>query len=192
MPSLSFQKWDTTRRADLDEIENAHGRVRGTARGRRFATQQINHAYAVLLSSQFQGFCRDLHSECADHLARSVTPAAMEAVLKIEFHQNRKLDRGNPNPGNIGVDFNRLGVLFWAAVKAHDLRNNRWRAQLETLNDWRNAIAHQDFDPIRLGGIGTLRLETVRSWRQACGQLAVSFDAVMRTYLTDLMGSPPW
>lgn len=173
-------------------IEAAHGRVGGTTRGRRYATQQINHAYAVLLSSQFQGFCRDLHSECAPHLSQSMTVPAFETIFLSEFLQGRRLDRGNPNPGNIGVDFNRLGVAFWDNVKAHDPRNIRRRAQLETLNDWRNAIAHQDFDPIKLGGKVTLRLETVRSWRQACGQLAAAFDAVMYVYLTGLTGIPPW
>ncbi len=64
MPSLSLQKWETIRSSELDEIENAHSSVGGTTRGRRYGTQQINQAYAVLLSSQFQGFCRDLHSEC--------------------------------------------------------------------------------------------------------------------------------
>ena len=26
-----------------------------------------HHAYAMLISSQFQGFCRDFHSECVDY-----------------------------------------------------------------------------------------------------------------------------
>jgi hypothetical protein len=72
MPSISWQTWSTSRTADLDEIENAHRSVVGTGRDRRVATQQINQAYAVLLSSQFQAFCRDLHTEGAKALvARS-------------------------------------------------------------------------------------------------------------------------
>ncbi len=192
MPSLSFQKWDTLRRGELDQIENAHSRVGGTTRGRRYATQQINHSYAVLLSSQFQGFCRDLHSECVDYIAGAVTPAALQDILRAELFQNRKLDRGNPNPGNIGIDFNRLGLAFWNDVKAYDTRNNNRRISLDRLNAWRNAIAHQDFDPAKLGGTATLRLETVRSWRRASDRLAVSFDAVMRAYLVALTGAPPW
>ena len=180
------------RRAELDQLESAHGLVGGTARGRRFATQQINHAYAVLLSSQFQGFCRDLHSECAVSLAGAVTPTAYEAILRTEFLQNRKLDKGNPNPGNIGTDFNRLGLNFWDDVKAYDARNNGRRIRLQRLNDWRNAIAHQDFDPAKLGGTTTLRLDTIRSWRSACDGLAASFDAVMRTHLILYTGAPPW
>lgn len=176
----------------MDEIENAHSRVGGNARGRRYATQQINQAYAVLLSSQFQGFCRDLHSECVDYIARAATPTTFETVLRAEFVQNRKLDRGNPNPGNIGSDFNRLGLPFWDDVKGHDARNNGRRIQIERMNDWRNAIAHQDFDPAKLGGTTTLRLDAVRSWRQATHHLAVSFDAVMQAHITFLAGKPPW
>ena len=55
MPSHSFGRWVGERSEALDEIENAHLSVGGSARGRRYATQQINHAYATLLSAQFQG-----------------------------------------------------------------------------------------------------------------------------------------
>src|SRR5947209_5971913 len=106
MPSHSLLRLVGERSDDLDEIENAHTSVGGTARGRRYATQQINHAYAMLLSSQFQGFCRDLHSECVDHLLASV-PDPLRTVFRSQFIAGRKLDAGNPNPGNIGADFNR-------------------------------------------------------------------------------------
>jgi len=192
MTSLSLQNWVTVRSAALDEIENAHGRVGGTARGRRYATQQIDHAYAVLLSSQFQGFCRDLHSECVGSLAGAVAPSLLQGILKVEFVQNRKLDTGNPNPGNIGSDFNRLGLNLWSRVTAHDARNAARRGRLERLNAWRNAIAHQDFDPAKLGGTVILRLETVRSWRRASSRLAVSFDAVLEAHLHLVTGTAPW
>ena len=72
MPSYSLNHWTRERSEALDEIANAHSSVGGSARGRRYATQQINHAYATLLSSQFQGFCRDLHSECVDPRAHDM------------------------------------------------------------------------------------------------------------------------
>src|SRR5579871_1232084 len=101
MPSVAWQYWSAGRAAALDEIEHAHRSVGGTGPGRRYLTQQINQAYAVLLSSQFQGFCRDLHTECVEYL---VGPAA-SAVLLATYRRNllfaRKLDTGNPNPGNI-------------------------------------------------------------------------------------------
>ena len=191
MPSSSLQQWRQTRRTQLDEIVQAHRAVGGMGRGRRYATEQVNHAYAVLLSSHFQGFCRDLHTECVDHIVQKV-PAALQNVIRGELVRDRTLDRGNPNPGSIGADFARLGLPIWDKVKAIDRRNDARRQLLEELNNWRNAIGHQDFDPTKLGGRTTLRLQEVNAWRQACDQLARAFDKVIRTHLKALMGSPPW
>jgi hypothetical protein len=193
MPSSSWQRWNTTRASELDEIEAAHRGIGGTGRGRRYATQQINHAYAVLLASQFQGFCRDLHSECVDYLVRALAPPpTLETVLRYEFTLNRKLDLGNPNPGNIGADFSRLGIEFWKEVDVDSSLNRKRQKMLDDLNNWRNAIAHQDFDPRKLSGTKTLRLARVRRWRKACEGLAHSFDNVMRAYIQTVTGTLPW
>lgn len=191
MASHSLIRWNGERADALDEIENAHAIVGGTERGRRFATQQINYAYAALLSSHFQGFCRDLHSECIDLLI-AIVPVQLKGLLRTEFTWNRSLDRGNPHPGVIGSDFNRLGVDFWAEAYAVDARNERRRELLQELIDWRNAIAHQDFDPVAPGGIPTLHLARVRAWRSAVHALARSFDQAMYNYLQGVVGTAPW
>jgi hypothetical protein len=191
MPSHSLVRWSRERSDALDEIENAHESVGGIGRGRRYATQQINQAYATLLSGQFQGFCRDLHSECIDHVV-ATTPANLQAILRAQFIWGRLLDKGNPNPGNIGSDFGRFGLAFWTEVRADHHLNERRQEFLEELNAWRNAIAHQDFDPARLGGTTTLHLATVRQWRSSINHLAVSFDSVMGRYLQTLLGTAPW
>lgn len=192
MPSVALDTWMTDCVGSLDEIENAHASVGGTGRGRRFATQQINHAYAVLLSSQFQRFCRDLHSESVDHLVLSVTPVAWQLALRAEFTDNRLLDKGNPHPGGIGRDFNRLGLVFWDDVNALDQRNPGRRNQLDDLNAWRNAIAHQDFTAPALGGAKRLQIRQVRRWRSTCHSLATSFDKVMRDHVLAITGNQPW
>jgi len=192
MPSAAWREWNTTRTQQLNDIEAAHRSVGGTGPGRRFATEQINHAYAVLLASQFQGFCRDLHSECVRELAQAVTPTIFQSILHSEFLLNRGLDRGNANPSTIGSDFNRLGVEFWRKVDEDDPKNDRKRQLLEELNQWRNAIAHQDFDPATLRGTTTLRLLKVQEWRKACDRLALSFDNVMRNHLMTITGKSPW
>ena len=151
----------------------------------------MNHAYAVLLSSQFQGFCRDLHAECIYHIVQQV-PAALQNVLRGELVRDRKLDRGNANSGNIGADFARLGLRIWDTADALDSKNVARRQLLGKLNEWRNAIAHQDFDPAKLGGRTTLRLSHVNGWRGACNQLARAFDAVARVHLGSILGSHPW
>jgi len=189
MSSNSLTKWRNERSRSLDEIQAAHATVGGTARGRRYATLQINYAYAAILSSQFQGFCRDLHSESIDYIVAKV-PLSYQAFMRVEFVWNRSLDKGNPNPGNIGNDFNRLGILFWPNVLALDARNDRRREMLGKAIDWRNAIAHQDFS--KVGGDPTLHLTQVRAWRRSFGALADHFDNAMRDHLTLLLGHAPW
>jgi hypothetical protein len=145
----------------------------------------------VLLSSNFQGFCRDLHSECIDCLV-ALVPAQLRLVLRDGLTWNRNLARGNPHPGAIGSDFNRLGIRFWTDVYGLDARNERRRQLLQELIDWRNAIAHQDFDAVARGGTPTLHLTRVKGWRSAVNALAHHFDQVMYNYLEALLGAAPW
>jgi hypothetical protein len=189
--SKALAHWQGARSRALDQISSAHARVGGTSRGRRYATEQINHAYAMLLSSQFQGFCRDLHSECAD-FAVGFVPAPYREILRSLLVDGRKIDRGNPNPGNIGSDFGRFGVEFWTEVRADRHGNDRRQEILMDLNEWRNAIAHQDFHAGLPGGTATLHLQTVQAWRRAISRLAVSFDSIMRNYLYSLTNTYPW
>lgn len=192
MPSQAYQLWQADRCPKLDEIESAHASVGGTGPGRRVATQQINQAYAVLLSAQFQAFCRDLHSEVIECWVIATSPAVVQPMLRSELLSNRKLDRGNPNPGNIGADFNRFGMTFWSEVLALDARNAGRRDRLDELNRWRNAVAHQDFDPAVLGGTVTLQLSQVRVWRAACHELVKHFDEAARAKLHRTLGASPW
>src|ERR1700720_560036 len=104
MPSVSYRRWMTTRANSLNEIAQAHVAIGGTARGRRYATQQVNQAYAVLLAAQFQGYCRDLHSECVDHLV-AAAPLSLQPILLAELTWSRQLDRGNAHPSSLSADF---------------------------------------------------------------------------------------
>ena len=108
----------------------------------------------MLLASQFQGFCRDLHSECVDHLVRAVAPAGLRPILQIEFELHRRLDAGNPNPGNIGADFNRLGLNFWDHVEAENARNPNRKAVSFPL-------------PVRARCVSFVPVTRARLWRPA-------------------------
>lgn len=191
MPSNSLIRWKSEQAVKLDEIENAHALVGGSEPGRRYATQQINFAYAALLCSHFQGFCRDLHSECIDHFIARV-PLELKIFTRDAFLANRKLDRGNPNCGNLGSDFKRFGVDLWEDVKALHVHGKRRMQLLDELVRWRNAIAHQDFEDVATGGTASLHLVKVRDWRRATDALAGAFDRVMYNYLTRLLNQPPW
>jgi hypothetical protein len=190
MASAAFRLWVTTRKRELDEIERAHAVIGGAKPGRRYATQQINRAYMVLIASHFQGYCRDLYTECVDYLVPHLTPATFQASIRDLLTQNLQLKKANAQPGSIGADFGRLGIDFWTEVKSNDPRNEAGAAQLEELNRWRNAIAHQDFAGMAGGAV--LQLRQVRRWHKVCQRLARSFDEVMRLHLQDLTGSSPW
>ena len=133
---------------------------------------------------------RGLHSEAVAFIVNHTSPASVSDALHLMMSQGRKLDLGNPNPGNVGSDFARFGMDFWSAVKALDARNQRRQDALQDLNEWRNAIAHQDW--AKVGGSPTLRLRTVRVWRSTCRALARSFDRAVRVHLTTMVGSFPW
>jgi hypothetical protein len=99
----------------------------------------------------------------------------------------------NPNPGNIGSDFNRLQLPFWAMVDIEHVRNPQRKQLLEELNTWRNAVAHQDFVAAMLkGGRAALQLIQVQAWRRSCEGLAQSFDVVLHKHIRLLTGTAPW
>lgn len=192
--SAALDEWQKTRGKELDQVVDSHKAIGGHARGRRYATQQVNYAYATLLSAQFQGFCRDLHSEAARALVAATTPPSVAVVLSslLTGPGQRKLDSGNPNPGNIQHDFGSLGIVapkFWDRVKDFDARSKRRQEKLEELNSWRNAIAHQDWSKFRSR---SLQLATVGAWRNACNELAKTFDRVVAEHVTRVIEKRPW
>lgn len=139
-----------------------------------------------------RGYCRDLHTECAGKLVAAVYPASLRAALRAQCLYGRRLDIGNPNSGNLGADFGRYGLDFWPAVVAVDASHAARRHQLAILSAWRNAIAHNDYDPAQLGGTTTLSIPQVRDWRAGCDILATTFDSVLGGYLQAVTGVSAW
>lgn len=190
--SRSLRRWQSRSRRALDAIDAAHGAVAGTRHRRRFAAQQIKQAYVVLLSSWFQAFCRDLHTECVEHLITTIPHPTVRMIVRQQMMEGRKLETGNPNPGNLGSDFGRLGIELWPALLARDQQAKVRQNALGELNRWRNAVAHQDFSSASLHGRDQVRLTEVRQWRQVCESLAVDFERVMYDHLLSATGTRPW
>ena len=90
---------------------------------------------------------------------------------------------------HVGADFGRFGLEFWDKVDQLDARNQERRRQLQELNEWRNAIAHED---TRVLTRQPLHLDDVREWRRLCENLAPCFDEVMRLHLESITGASPW
>jgi phosphoenolpyruvate carboxylase len=193
MASLAFKKWRTQRMDALNEIESVYHSLAGTGSRRRATMQQLNQAYTLLLSSEFQGFCRNLHTECAAAVARILPSTHLQNLMRDSLVLSRKLDAGNANPGNIGADFNRFDLSFWSLVDTAHPQNARRHTLLEQLNRWRNAIAHNAFEPGMLRGSRlALSRADVRRWRKACDGLARWFDRIMRDRLRVIIGANPW
>jgi hypothetical protein len=187
MPSGAYKTWTTTRKGELNKMEWTHRAIGGTKRGRRYATEHVNQAYVVAVASQFQGYCRDLHTESVDHVVQMLIPPNFQAPVRTLLTQKLELKRSNAQPDSIGKDFNRFGIDFWTEVIRHDPHNEVRKTQLWELNALRNAIVHQDFT-----SSAVLRLQQVKKWRRVCERLAQSFDEVMRHYLQNLTGRSPW
>ena len=193
MASNSLRVWRTTRARALDEMENAHASIGGTGRGRRYATQQINQSYAVMVASQFQGFCRDLHTDSVTMLVEFIQPPAqIVQIVRKRFLDGRQLESKNAQPSSLGSDFGWFGIEFWNEVNARLRDTGAAKRELERLNEWRNAIAHQNFQKVSPNVSPNLTLKQVRLWRGLCDRLARAFDRVMRNYLQSLMGESPW
>lgn len=190
MPSRSLQRWQTIASAALDQVEDAHAAVGGVAPGRRYTTMQVNHSCVMLLSSHFQGFCRNLHTEAVEYLIQGVAPPALRLILRADLTRGRKLDHGNPNPGNLGADFGRLGMRLWPSVHALGVRNQQRNDHLEKMSKWRNAIAHQDFGPNL--DPPSVQLRHIRRWRSVCEVLAMHFDRVVAAHIQTVTGARPW
>lgn len=189
--SYALEHWRDARKVQLDELEQAHAALGGKGPGRRWRTQRINHGYAVLLASHFQGFARDLYVEAARLFANRVASTSTDLADTVEYSLtlNLQLNRGNARPEALLNDFRRLGIDLWREMARLNGATAGRRDKLEQLNAWRNAIAHQDFARL---GTEDLGVQAVRSWRLACGALARDMNKVMGVHLRDLFGARPW
>lgn len=196
VPSIAFQTWSGPRAARLEQLTDAHSMVGGPAPGRRTRTQAINWALIVILSSELQGFFRDLHDESAEFLALRLARGNQShfTLMRNNFTANRELDRVNPKPDTIKADFARLGIDLWADIEARVQSGVRWRHQLDRLNQARNAVAHNDPAKVaKLVAAGfPLNLHTVNAWRAACLGVARNADKVVDDQMMRTTGVRPW
>jgi hypothetical protein len=170
--------------------------IGGPAPGRRTRTQAINWALVLILSSELQGFFRDLHDEGAEFLALRLARGNQIyfTLMRNSFTTNRELDRVNPKPETIKSDFARLGVDLWTDIESQVQSGPRWRQQLGLLNQARNAVAHNDQAKVaRLAADGfPLTLQTVNAWRSACLGVVRNADKVVGKRLMQTTGARPW
>ena len=197
--SSAIASWRSWRGDILDGVEEAHQVAAAAGLGETIVGQ-LTFAYTLLLSSQFQGFCRDLHLAVADAYFLYVAEHSIAAanVLRSRLVEGRKLDQGNPSPANIGSDFGRFAVRFWDRIVSLHPHAEHAKQRLDMLCLWRNSIAHSDFSDPRLGANRlqpgakpTLTLDEARDFRRACDELATVFDSFAHDLLVVLVEGPP-
>jgi hypothetical protein len=115
-------------------------------------------------------------------------PFSALAQLRSSLIAERRLDRGNPTPSNLSVDFSTFGMELWVDLESTDPLGARRRQALHELNRWRNAIAHQDWTDIG----PTLQVADVRRWRRACTRLAAAMDRCVNERLRALVAGNSW
>jgi len=143
----------------------------------------------MLLSGHFQGFCRDLYTECAQICAATV-PLGLSDMVLAQFAAELKLDSMNPTVETIRKDFERFGFAFDLA--GADPTNPSRITHLGHLNHWRNAIAHQRATSPSRHAPTPLTLANVQLWKAACDGLAGSLDGILAGKVLLILGIAPW
>jgi hypothetical protein len=140
-----------------------------------------------MLSAHFQGFCRDLYTEAAMAVVRTL-PTPLTTLARGQFIAQIALGTGNPNLQNLIRDFDRFGIGLKAeldAVPANGLRLNH----LALLNQWRNHIVHHG-DNAPPGP--PLDLSMARAWLASLDGLAAELDRIVYDYFRTTLGITPW
>jgi len=185
MASTSLKLWRNDRSPRLDEIESQCDASATVVPAKPNLYDENIRGFVLLLSAHFQGFCRDLYTECAQIIASRVRPS-LEVLVQQQFTANRSLDKGNPNIDNIKNDFNRFG--FSLNMASTDPENHARLVHLKALNQWRNIAAHHGVVPAE----GLPSLPTIQDWRHSCNGLATCLDEIMYTRLRHILRRQPW
>lgn len=185
MPSASLLRWQNDRMPRLTEIETQCAASLVLAPPQPNLVEENLRGYVLLLSAHFQGFCRDLYTECAYVVVSKLRPT-LRVLIQAQFTAHRKLDHGNPNVQHLKDDFERFD--FTLDLASADPANPARLTDLGLLNRWRNIAAHHGTVP----GGAPLSLPAVRAWRNSCDGLATSLDEVMYNQLLRILRRAPW
>ncbi len=184
MPSDSLAAWQIDRMARLQDIDTQTANsLTSTPPNLALADENLR-GYTILLSAHFQGFCRDLYTECTQIVVDTMPPS-LQPLAQTQFTCGLALDRNNANLETLKKDFERLDLNFsltsTSASQSH-------LANLKELNTWRNVVAHQGV----VSQSGFPPITSVRAWRTSCDALATLLDAMMYNRLNSLLGKQPW
>ncbi|WP_439624713.1 hypothetical protein [Gemmata sp.] len=196
MPSHSLVRWRTDRVTRLDRIEAQNLALSVAVPPDPDLIDENLRGFVMLLAAHFQGFCRDLHSECVQAVANAV-PAPMLYMFQTLCELGRELSGTNAKYTSIKADFERFDFDLTDALTTDPavapavlVANQAHISRIDHLNKWRNYAAHHNATPPAVGG--PFALPTVLLWKSACHELAAELDRVMYNQLVKLTGVAPW
>ena len=189
MPSAALTCWQVDRMSRLNEVEAHVAYVLALGPPNLTFLDESLRGFVLHLSAHFQGFCRDLYSECSQTWIAAI-PASFQPTAQAQFSTQLALEKGNPNHNNIKRDFDRFGIQV--DLQAAHPTGSRRVTDLGHMNEWRNKAAHQGNQPLGGGVPVALALPIVQSWKASCDGLATSLDGIMRSEMLRIMGVVPW
>src|SRR5271168_3570446 len=111
MPSAALMHWQNDRIPRLIEVEAHCAAVLALAPPNPTFLDETLRGFVLHLSAHFQGFCRDLYTECSQIWSAAI-PAGFKATAQAQFSAQLGREKGNPTYDNIKRDFNRFGFLL--------------------------------------------------------------------------------
>jgi hypothetical protein len=187
--SAAFTRWQNDRMPRLDEVEAHCAALLTLVPPNPTFLDETLRGFVLHLSAHFQGFCRNLYTECSQIWIAAIAEG-LKATAQAQFSAQLALEKGNPTYDNIKRDFNRFGFLL--DLQAAQPAGPQQVTDLAHLNDWRNRAAHQGTRPPGVGVPAALTLPIIRGWRRSCDGLAVSLDVIMSAELLRIVGAAPW
>jgi hypothetical protein len=197
MTSRALTTWQNDRAARLDRLEAAHASLDGSGPGARKLTEELNHALVLRLTTEFQGFARDLHDEAASALVAALAPGdpPRQRRLRRPYQYARRIDRGNAGPEALRQDFWLYDLPLWDELRRrYPTRGQHWRDRLALLHDARNGLAHADGPKLaRVIATGwPITIRSARRWRSSLDRLTAAMDRVVADHLHREFGVTSW
>jgi hypothetical protein len=194
MTSPALTTWQSSRLPRLDQLIALHPDTAGSTTDPAVA-EEWTHALVLRLTSEFQGFCRDLHDDLARTIARLLTGQDKTRLLIIDgLTRGRDLDQYSATVETLVADFDRLGIELPSKLPAHPRAGPKWKQELLQLHWARNGVVHDDPSKIKkLKEAGVdLNFVAVVRWRNRVDALAEAMDHTADSKLSELFGIFRW
>jgi len=109
MPSASLIRWQTDRANRISQVEGHCREVELLVPANPTFLDETLRGYDLHLSAHFQGFCRDLYTECSQFVISSI-PARLQQAIQTQCNSQLALEKSNPSYDNIRKDFFRFRI----------------------------------------------------------------------------------